>query len=366
MVLQMAVSRLRLKDLLESRLPTILGVCQSNWPAVADIVNAAQERLLTCREAGDTGWHGSYAELAMNVSAESPYLVLPREVARLISVDACTCPIEIHNQWYEYLQFGSGRWPKVTCCSSGSACARTQGYRRSTVCTFSDIATTNKFLRIYPMEPADINKRVLVGCRDANGLTQQMLDGPTQVQGIFVYLASPFVDLKYPGTSIPLELSAVTAIQKDITLGSLSFYEVDITTGTQRLLLTMAPTETIAAYECYYIRDLPQGCCCAPGSTDATLVQLTAMVKLDLIPAVVDSDYLLIQSAEAIIAEAQAGRLSDMDSAAAKVQAIERHRAAVRFLQGQLVHYSGKENIAVSFAPFGSARLENQKIGSLI
>jgi hypothetical protein len=366
------VSRLRLKNMMESELPSLLGICQSDWPRVAAAVNRAQRRLMTCREAGDAGWYGSWAEVVFNVSRNSPYITLPRGIARLIKVNACEYPIEINNQFYEYLTFGNGNLPKSLCGTGTPGCGWSttgctddyvRGFRRNMVCTFSDLVSTNKFLRIYPTHAADATLRVLVGCRDVNGVTQRQLDGPLQVQGLLASLTMPWVDVGLPGISIPLELSAITAIQKDVTLGQVHFYEVDLTTGTQRLILSMEPGETVAAYQCYYLHSLPQGCCSSPTASDDSLVQLKAIVKLDLIPAVVDTDYLLIQSEEAIIAEAQAARFGDMDVPAAKTQAAERHREAVRYLQGQLVHFEGKEQPAISFHPFGSARLENQRIG---
>lgn len=363
----MPVSRLRFKDVMESRLPGDLGVCQSDWRSLAKLVNEAQERLIICPEAGDTGWWGSYAEMVFNVSRNSPTLVLPRGIARLIAVDACDTPIPLSNQFYEYLRFGSGRWPKTSC--STTTCSGIpgglRGFRRSVACTFADIASTNKFLRIYPTEAADDNMRTLVSGLDANGAAISNLDGLIRVNGVFATLALPFVDVALPGTATPLGISSITGIQKDVTLGSVHYYEVDFTTGTQRLLLTMEPSEKVAAYQTYFFYKLPQGCCNVVGASDDSLVQLKAIVKLDLIPVVADSDYLLIQSAEAIIAECQSIRYSEMDSQEAVGKSLERHRAAVRYLQGQLIHYEGKESVAVNFAPFGNARLANQHIGRL-
>jgi len=337
--------------------------------ALLFIVIAAIGIRLICFSGYNASDDGAYAELAMNVTRNAPYLVLPRGVARLISLNACHYPARINNQFYEYLAFGSGRWPKVLCNSSSCDCVcsdpSVQVYRRSPACTFLDIGTTNKILRIYLGSAADENKRVLVGCRDSNGIAQRQLDGSVLVNGIFVSLTGTFVDLKLPGTTTALEISAITDIQKDITIGPVHFYEVDITTGVHRLLLTMEPGETVACYTSYYLNQLPAGCCSVADATDDTIVQLTAMVKLDLIPVVVDSDYLLIQSREAIRAEVQAGRLAGLDSPGAKLQAAERHREAVRYLNGFTAHMEGTDRPAVNFAPFGSARPSYQKIGTM-
>ena len=363
----MSVSRLRLKDVLQSRFASEIGLDDGDVPRIAEAVNSIQERLITCKEAGDTGWLGSYAEMAFNVSQTSPNLTTPRGVARLIRVNACDWPVRIENQFFEYLEFGSGHWPKLSCGSTSNVCASGpfKALRRNTVPTFTDLTVPGYGLRFYPGDPADVNLRDLVGCNDAFVSTIYTMDGPVQVRGVFTTLSLPSVNLTLPGTTSPLEISSINSIQKDITVGSLNIYQVNLSTGAQTLLLTMEPGETVAAYQRYYFNALPNSCCNPPGTAPGT-VQLLAMAKLDLVPCVVDSDFLLIQSKEAIIAEGQAMRLGSMDSGEAKQQAAERHREAIRYLNGQLVHYEGKEQPAVLFRPFGSARLRNQRIGSLI
>jgi hypothetical protein len=202
-----------------------------------------------------------------------------------------------------------------------------------------------------------------VACRDQYGNIVRTLDGTNQVNGLFTTLAAPFADMIYPGTVTLFEISEIFGIQKDTTLGIVSVYEVNLATGAQNLLLQMEPTETVAAYSVYYLNGIPNGCCPTPGVTGS--VQVTAMVKLDLVPCAVPSDYLLIQSREAILEECQAIRLFGSDSRDAKGQAAGHHRQAVGILQGQIVHFEGKTSPAVSFRPFGWSRLERQGIGTL-
>jgi len=359
----MFASRLRLYDLMVDRFfQESVGYCVGDVSALADVTNRAQERLMTCREAGNDGWYGGYAEMAFNVSQTNPFITMPRGVARAIRFDMCQRPLRIQNQFYEYLQFGSGKWPKLNCNSTSTIChtGPREAFRRNTAVTFTDLTTPGYGLRFYPGDAADAGLRVLVGCTDANAQTVYTLDGPVQVNGVFTSLGLPFVDLTLPGTSVPLELGSITAIQKDITLGPLSIYQVNLTTGDQTLLSIMEPGETVAFYTRYYLNSIPTNCCPSPV---AGQVQVTAMVKLDLVPARVPTDYLLIQSKEAIINEAESARLGSSDSSDGKSQAAERHRAAVRYLQGQLVHYEGKEFPAINFAPFGNQRLSNQRIG---
>jgi hypothetical protein len=173
------------------------------------------------------------------------------------------------------------------------------------------------------------------------------------VLGIFVVLGSPFVDS-------PMQITGLTGIQKDVTKAPVQFFEIDVTNGNQRLILTMEPTETVAAYRRYFVNGVPSVCC------NGTAPQVTALAKLELIPVVGDTDYLLIQNIEALIAECQSIRYSEMDSADAMQKSGERHLAAIRLLQGELVHYEGKDRPAISFKPFGSARLEHRRVGTLI
>lgn len=363
----MAVSRLRLYDLAtEPSWSQATGHVPGDVYSNSKTANRVQRRLMTCRENGDTGWWGGYAQFAFNVTQSNPFITLPRGSARLIRIDACNHPIPISNQFQEFLEFGDGHWPQQF-CSDISQCVAgpLSGFRRNTVPTFTDLATPGNGLRIFVANAADAGKRVLVGCTDANGQVIYTIDNEVQVNGVFVTLASPFADVILPETTIPIELGSITAIQKDITLGPVSFYQVNLTTGASSLLLTMEPGETVAGYSRYYLNALPKNCCPPPdGQTDT--VQILGMVKLDLVPAQVYTDYLLIQSIDAMVAEAQAARLGDSDAPTAKQQAAERHREAIRYLQGQLVHFEGKEFPAMKFSPFDGESLARQKIGWLV
>ena len=120
------MTRLRLYDCRNSRLPGLLGLCTADTFQIAGYVNTAQRRLLMCREAGDEGWWGTWAEVAFNVvSRNAPYITLPREIARIEKVDICKRPVPILNQFYEYLDFGNGRMPQQAGGGSESIhCAR--------------------------------------------------------------------------------------------------------------------------------------------------------------------------------------------------------------------------------------------------
>ena len=357
------MQRLRFYDLRLSRLPRVLGLCLADIPDLANYINAAQERLLTAKEIGDEGWWGTWAEVAFNVSRTTPVIVLPREIARLEMMDICNKPVTIHNQFYEYLEFGAGRRPNLW--RAGSCCGfwgnGLSVYSRDNGVTFSQLnPTTPQIIRMYCTNPNDAvgRRRVLLQGKDINGQVIYSQDGQNRVTGEFVPINAPFSDSTFI-------YSSLSGIQKDVTQGQVQFFQVDPTTGAEVPLHTMDPSEMTALYRRYYLHHLPQNCCSPDNPTTNTTVQVTALAKLDLIPVAVDTDYCLIQSPEAIINECEAIRYEKMDSKDAHEMADRKHSRAIRLLIGQMTHYLGKNVPEVNFKPFGSASLERLNIGMI-
>jgi hypothetical protein len=350
--------RLRLYDIRNSRFPRVNGLCQADTPEIADRANSAQRSLLYCKEAGDEGWQGTFAEVGFELSRSQPYITLPREIARLESATVCDNAIAVENQFIQYLQFGNGRLSKDRLCNNRRCVPSVlQAVSRNNAVTFVDLSTPPQYLRMYISDARDVGKRVLLQGKDSNDVTVYSTDNFVEVTGIFVALAAPFV-------TSTLQWNSLTGIQKDITYAPVSFYQVDPTTGDEVLLLTMDPGETTASYRRYFFNNLPCGCCPDPANADSP-VQVTAIAKLDLIPMVVDTDYALLGNLEALILESQAIKYSESDSPAAKSMAQNAHIQAVRLLIGELGHFQGIDTPAVNFAPFGSARLERVAIGMI-
>lgn len=349
--------RLRLYDVRLSRLPELIGKCQADIPDICNYTNSAQRRLLLCRESGDEGWYGTWAEVAFNlVSRSNPYITCPRSIARIARLDVCKRPVIIQNQWYEYLDFGNGRMPKLF---RDNLC-NTESFTRNHAITATEQSVFPATIRAYPTDISDVQsgKRVLIQGLDSSNNVVYTQDNLNEVTGEFIALDTPFIDTTF-------QYNRLTGIQKDVTNGPVQIFQVDPATGAETLLLTMEPSEQVAGYQRYYINNLPVSCCpsTTPGAVPQTL-QVTALAKLELVPVVTDTDYLLFQNLEAIIEEAQSVRYSEIDKTEAKQMAQEKHLQAVRLLNGELVHYLGKDRPAVNFAPFGSARLSRQNIGN--
>jgi hypothetical protein len=330
-----------------------VGLCVDNVKEIANYVNSAQRRLLMCAEATDEGWWGTWSEVVFNVSRAAPYITLPREIARIEAMDLCDQTIAVKNQFYEYLQFGNGRLPKSR---RHCKCEIQQAYTRNNAITFTDLCNAPQYLTAYITDDRDIGKRILFQGLDANNNTIYSTDVVANVVGIFLPFTMP------EPAQTPMTFSSVNGIQKDVTYGIVRIYQHDPVTGDETLLLTMQPGEETASYRRYYLQSLPCNCCndITPG-----IVQVTAIAKMDLIPVVSDTDYCLIQNLEAIIEECASVRYAAMDSPSAKQMSMERHKFAVTLLNGELNHFMGKNEVAVNFAPFGSAHLRRQAIGRL-
>lgn len=345
--------RLRLYDLRTSRLPSVVGLCQDNIAGIANFGNSAIRRLLYCKEAGPEGWHGTFAEMVFAVSRDNPYITMPREVARVEYFDVCDRPIVVQNQFSEYLRFGNGRMPRLD--SRCNEWGIQQAYSRNDVPTFIEMTPAPQYIVAFCTDAQDIGKRALIQGLDTNNEMIYTQDNGNNVTGMFVELSTT-------GAATPLTYNQITGIQKDVTVGPVRFYQRDPNTGDDVLLLTMQPSEQTASYRRYYLNQLPCNCCATPNVPHT--VQVRAMVKLDLIPMICDTDYCLIPNLEAVIEECQAIRYSEMDTTTAKQMEAGAHQSAVRRLNGELDHFYGKNQFAVGVHPFGSARLNRQKIGS--
>jgi len=351
------MQRLRGYDVLNSRVPGLLGLCSNDRPRVYGYLQSAQRRLVMAKEAGDEGWWGTWAEIAFNLDPTKPYVSFGPHVARVEAFNVCNRTVPIHNQFYEYLEFGNGRADSLRSKCPGSL----NWYERGNSVTSVRMTTPPQLIVAYATDPADMQigspKRVFIQGLDANNNPIYAIDGTTNQRGIYLTLQSPFVVSPFP-------LMALTGIQKDVTYGQVQIMQQDTTTGIQTLLLTMEPWETTAWYRTYQINPPPNPCC--QTSPVTTTVPVSAIVKLELTPVVADTDYCLIQNLEALIEEMCAVRYSEMDTLSSKQLEGQKHQKAIGLLNGELCHYLGMDNVAVNFRPFGSARLERQCIGTML
>lgn len=342
--------RLTFAQVRSSRFPEVIVKCADDVPAIARAVNECQQRLINC--GGETGWWGGWARVIFQISQADPFITLPREFARAINTDVCKRPIRMQNEFYEFLESGTGLKPGTPC---QPWCGMLQGYERGVFPTMTDLSGT-QLLRVYLTDVRDVGKRVLIDALDQNGNRIYSTDILNQVSGFYLTLDNPFVTSAFT-------VSAIRSVQKDATYGDILLKQVDPLTGDEVLLSRYAPDELNPAYRRYYIDHLPQTCC--PGTVPNT-VQVTALCKYEFLPVVRDTDFLVIGNLPALIEEAKATRFSDMDVTNSMQLEAKAHAKAIRLLNDELRHYCGELLPALNFAPFGNDRLEYAGIGTLI
>ena len=324
-----------------------MGICQAD-PMVAAYANDSCERLMIDPKAADEGWYGSTVTLNLKVQIinHAAYVVTPREIARLVVMGICQHPIEIRNKFYEYLQFGAG----IQGCGDRRCGSPFAAYERDNVITLSPLLATPQKIIIYPNDVRDTGARVLLQGKNEHGQIILTTDPGTglSVLGEYVVLNFPFV------TSLN-QFSMIIGIQKDQTYGPLQFFQLDPTTASQVSLSEMEPYEGVAWYRRYLVSGMSNRLlCCAPQGKS---LYITAQGKLDFVPVVNETDYLLIPNVPALLEEAQSLRYSRMDSGNSEQKSAIHHSRALALLRGQATHYLGKINTAVNFRPFGSADL---------
>lgn len=322
-----------------------LGVCVNNIPALAGMVNVATERLISDPLAPEEGWWGGWAKYIFNVSVSNPYIVAPRGVARIIVLDVNTCPVKLQNGFYEFLDYGEGLQPKP--CKQNVCNGFTQTYDRDTVPILGSLNSTPQLIQVFPTDPRDVGKTVIVQGSDQNGQLITSTD-PITNQTIL----GEVLTLELPFTISLNQFSSITGVQKDNTFGFVTYFQVDPVTGASFPLSSMEPNETVGQYRRYFVGNLP----CRPQCSATGQNQVTAQCKLEYVPVSSDPDYLGIPNVPALIAEVEALRYESMDNVESQTLAAQKHAKALGLLAGQLNHYLGNERPAISVSLFGPRR----------
>lgn len=364
--------RITLGTLAAGNFPASIGLCSSDIPNIAKAANRAQRNLIDC--GGDSGWWNGWQKIKFPISPCFPYFTLGREFSRAIGLDICGFPLQVQNEFWEFLPEGLGLQTRREFdqlnsfpdwwCRNGAL----QGFERGGAHpTHRELFPVNQFLKAYVTNPADAGKQILVGpAWDQNGNEIYTTDvNGNVINGFYLVLANPSV-------TSSMIVSRIAGIQKDPTLGTVLLKQLDANTAIEVTLSKYGPDETIPAYRRYYINTVPriercpQSPCVLPlppatgPFPEPRHVPVTALVKLSYVPALQPTDFLIISCENALIEEAKRNRFLDMDGANSPQMAAASHAGAIRMLQNELRTYLGEYNPATNFAPFGTARLERR------
>lgn len=343
---------LTLQDFANSLAPETLGFCQGDLARLSKYLNQAIQQL---NAANSSGWWGGWAKMVFNVTRNDPFVTVPSIFARIAAADVCRMPVRVQNEWYEFLEAGIGlREP----CDGIRGCGAMEGYERGVWSTAYDLTPTNQKLRVRITDARDIGKRILFqNAKDQNGNGIYTQDVNYPVIGFYLAFNQPFVDSS-------MIVSSFSSVQKDQTFGDVTLHQVDQTTGAEVLLARYTPDETSPQYRRYYFNRLPNGCCTLGEPT--TPAQITVMAKYEFRPVSRPTDRLLISNIPALIDECNSIRHKMMDDPTAKALGIQEHKEAIKKLNDELKHYLGDDLPAINVAPWGTARLGRQAIGSMM
>lgn len=294
-------------------------------------VNESIQRLI---QTGELFW-GTYARYQFCLT--DGCLVWPREIAAIESVAVCSSPLTIRNQWFEFIDSVGLQGDGSSGCSSGSCgwpyggtCGGGNMYDRGTVPTFADIIGASKKIKVYCDIAEAAGAKILLQGFDANNNWIQ-----TEVAGVWTDGEYVSLNAAVPQTSTKF-FSSLVSVQKPITKGAVRLYEYDTVLTTQRALAVYEPSETNPVYRRTMIPGLSNGS--GDDEDECNTTQVTVMAKLEFIPAIVDTDWLLIGNLPAIKDMCQSIRKAENNEFSESVQWEAR---AVQALRRELSHYRG-------------------------
>lgn len=322
-----------------SRINRVAGGCpgSDDW---LDLLNDSVRTLMN---------RGEWAATVQKITAciYSNCITWPRGVSTPLAINTCNDSIPLVNHWYSFDQPTHLDFKN---CQSG-CCGRVTGIQGEPSPVFNPIScasgNTGVYLRFYPTEPTDVGKTITVFGIDSNSeeLRSQYPDGTYQ-PGIITELTLPYATMPAADRNVNT-MRHVTRILKDETDGPVYAYQYD---AVNDVMLDLARYESSETNPWYQTTKLNAGYCGA--SSAACPKKITALVKLEFIPAVNDNDIVGIDNLDAIAMMMQAIKLGDAYDPAQK-RAMEAE--AVRELNLELRRRYPIDQIPVLLSPFGTA-----------
>lgn len=278
--------RLTLAEIKASRIPTVLNLCPTDI-RLLQFLNEAQERLLM-----QGRWWGAYQEAQFCVTEGC--IVMPREVAVIEQVSICGVPLGMQNAWGQWSHPVASCGDCDSCADSTYSCGHSKLESRGFAPSFKTTTSTDKKIRVYPGNIADVGKKIIFQGRDSTGnWVRTTIDG-VQADGEQVTLALPFVE-----TTTTWGPGAPTGVIKEATQYRVLVYSV---VGASLVLLAdYQPSEINPMFRKYYLPGFSDITCCGCEEADDGTLQRTvnAMVSLQHVPIEVDTDWLIFQSLSA-------------------------------------------------------------------
>lgn len=271
-----------------------------NAPQILELTNEAQERILNRPDKPV----GSMVRFRICVGAFNCF-AWPRQVRTIEAFAICRSPMPIRPEWFDFIGWPNGNGiPCETSCGSGLR-------DRGTACAFDDVlATTAAPRRIAAIadQAADVGKKIMLRYITSAGQKKYTSIGGVIQEGQELTLVAP--GPPFPGnaavTSSDVATGGLYHVVKDVTDYPVRLYEYDPTpvvgpASQKKMLAQYEPSETVPIYRRSFVPGFTDMAACADASDDCTTnKQITALVKLQHVPVVVDNDPLVIGNLAAL------------------------------------------------------------------
>lgn len=256
-----------------ARIPEV-NMCSADERMVP-LINRAIERIVEESR-------GSILHQKIRMCVYDNMITTPPGVASMTDFAICDTAVPMRSEWYEML-------PDKGDVYIGQNSGTISVHDRGEACTFSDIIGSKK-LKIY----LSIEEDAGVYCYALGHDEHQRPLRTTHGLSGGVYKDGEKVHIGGTGPFLTTNLfTSLTHFQKPRTRGRVLIYEYDTSTTAERPIATYEHFETLPSYRRYLVRGIPTCSGCSP-------LTVTAMAKLEYIPASDDNDLLIVPSMEAI------------------------------------------------------------------
>jgi hypothetical protein len=273
---------------IKERIARVLNMASTD-SRVITYVGDACERLLYSGK-----WVDSMVRYAVCVNEAC--LTWPRDVETIEAAAICSCPINIRNGWYEFLDGGPG------IVTEDAGWIGRQLVDRENAVAFDDVTGTGKKLAVYADGAEAVGSQILLRYYNSTGNKVYTGGGSTREEGEYIsipaaggYNYSNFEVLPY----------GLYGVIKPVTNRVIRLYEYNVADALYKPLAYYEPDETVPVYRRSIIPAMMNGSCGSDGSSCSTS-PVVIRGKLRYIPPVNDNSILQIPHATAIRLACQA------------------------------------------------------------
>lgn len=278
-----------------STIARVAGVCETST-RIPQLLNEAQARLLN-RPDYPVGSLVRYRFCA----GESSCLTWPRFVRTIEAFAICSTPGVIRGNFFEFIG-----WPNGIGLQTEENMPGNMLIDRDPSCAFDDVVATTAAPRkicAIAMNVADVGKKITLRYIDDSGQKKYTSIGGVVQEGEQLTLITP--NAVFPAnavfTSSNVSSGGLYHVVKEVTKYPVLLYEASNTPAIIKLLSQYEPSEKVPIYRRSFIPGLTNMGACEDATTDCTVdKQITALVKLQHVPVVVDNDPMVIGNLAAL------------------------------------------------------------------